>query len=363
MTIAIPVSDVELARTPMKALERDAALRSALNKRVEALYSSPRTLVRATDTHSLAEAASYAFYKHYPLVLSPDAVWFCLAQGFAHHVSLNAERLRHRFVKHEGKKKLVIERPDFFLGQENPWPEAFTAFSEQIAGHVGKLRELVVADFSTTGPIERAASEVLVMDAFQPYFEYEMMCGCGIPSITLLGTVEDWRSVRRRAAMLSEFELESWTRVLMPVLDEVVRTAEGHGDRTFWQSFFRHESSSGGNELTGWINVLFPYIHVWNEEKGANELGPNPYFERWEEGFQSAEKRKMNGEWLRWGTQEGPALPALPSGVASAPVRFVDVRDGSVHPLRFVGGLLGVVQDPQSLALMPEFGWAIIHDV
>src|SRR5689334_15177073 len=103
MAISIPVSDVELARKPMEALERDATLRSALNKRVEALYSSPRTLVRATDVHSLAEAAYHAFYKHYPLVLSPDAVWFCLAQGFAHHVSLNAERLRHRFVKHEGK--------------------------------------------------------------------------------------------------------------------------------------------------------------------------------------------------------------------------------------------------------------------
>ncbi|WP_441290726.1 DUF4419 domain-containing protein [Sorangium sp. KYC3313] len=32
-------------------------------------------------------------------VLSPDAVWLCLAQGFAHHVALNAEALRGRFVR------------------------------------------------------------------------------------------------------------------------------------------------------------------------------------------------------------------------------------------------------------------------
>ena len=82
----------------------------------------------------------------------------------------------------------MVERPDFLLGQPNPWPEAFAAFSDQIAGHVGKLRDLVVADFSTTGPLERAATEVLLMDTFQGYFEYEMMCGCGIPQITLRGT-------------------------------------------------------------------------------------------------------------------------------------------------------------------------------
>src|SRR5215472_9132937 len=90
------------------------------------------------------------------------------------------------------QSKLSVERPDFFLGRENPWPEVFAEFSQQIAAYVGKLRDLVVADFSTTGPIARAASEVVLMDAFQPYFQYEWSIGCGIPSITLLGTPDDW---------------------------------------------------------------------------------------------------------------------------------------------------------------------------
>jgi len=37
---------------------------------------------------------------------------------------------------------LVVERPDFQLGHDNPWPETFAAFSEQIAAHVGKARDL-----------------------------------------------------------------------------------------------------------------------------------------------------------------------------------------------------------------------------
>jgi hypothetical protein len=237
MAITITVSDVKVASEPMKVRPRADAMKRLLcgksERRIEQIWESGADLVSANDMNALAQAAHDAFYMHYPLVLSPDAVWFCLAQGFAQHVSLNAEALRHRFVRHEGKKKLVVARTDFELGRPNPWPEVFGAFSTQIAEHVGKMRDLVVANFSTTGPVERAGSEIVLMDAFQAYFEYAMLAGCGIPSVTLLGTPDDWRSVRRRAAMLSEFGLEWWTSALLPVLDEIVRTAEGHLEQGF----------------------------------------------------------------------------------------------------------------------------------
>ena len=110
---------------------------------------------RAQTWSPLAQMAHDAFYEHRPMTLSPDAVWFTIAQGFATHVNLNAEALRHRFRAARGQKTLIVNRPDFVLGKTNPWPEAFSAFSgTEIADHVGPLRDLVVADFSTTGPIE-----------------------------------------------------------------------------------------------------------------------------------------------------------------------------------------------------------------
>ena len=231
------------------------------------------------------------------------------------------------------------------------------AFSEQIAEHIGRLRDLVVADFSTTGAVERAASEVVLMDAFQPYFEYEMMCGCGIPSITLEGTADDWKSIRRRAAVLSELGLEAWTDALLPVLDELVRTAEGRIDTGFWRSFFRYESGSGPSEMTGWILVLFPYLKTF--DNGAERLARSPYVGQWERALRAAETRKV----LDFSNSEGPSQLAIPSSIASAPVRFVDARDGSCHPLRFVAGLFGVTQDAVTGALAPEFGWGVVHDV
>lgn len=361
MSITFAVSPVKPAPKRLPARSWESEVPRLLHRPVEGLSSCARTLVSADTTHALVKAAHDAFYKHHPLVLSPDAVWFTIAQGFAHHVNRNGEELRARFVSHEGKKKLVVERRDFILGQPNPWPEAFEDFSTQIAAHVGKLRDLVVADFSTTGPVERAATEVLLMDTFQGYFDYEMLCGCGIPSITLTGTAGDWRSVRTRAAMLSEFGLAHWTDALLPVLDRVIATAEGDPDTEFWRSFFRYESTSVGVGSNGWINCLFPYVaRDYEAAREALVLGPNEHLAHWEAALREASRPERARGWEP--SALGPTLEAFPSSLASAPVNFIDVRTNAQHPLRFVAGLFGVSQDRRTGALAPEFGWAVVHD-
>ncbi|WP_441290725.1 DUF4419 domain-containing protein [Sorangium sp. KYC3313] len=120
-------------------------------------------------------------------------------------------------------------------------------------------------------------------------------------------------------------------------------------------SLFRYQSGSGPSELTGWILVLFPYLKTF--DRNGERLGPNPYFSRWEQALRAAEKRT---DWSF--NPEGPSLLQIPSSISSAPVRFVDVRDGTEHPLRFVAGLFGVTQEAATGALAPEFGWAIVHD-
>jgi hypothetical protein len=372
------VSKVDRAAKPRPAIERDPAVAALLSapvpveapaddptrydetlvmsrpaprrSRIEQSYMSAARLVACTDVSALVQMAHDAFYEHRPIALSPDAVWFTIAQGFANHVALHTEALRHRFVQHDGKQKLQVRREDFLLGQHNPWPEVFTAFSDQIAQHVGKLRELVVADFSTTGPLERAATEVLVMDTFQGYFEYEMLAGCGIPQITLLGTPADWRSVRQRSQVLSEYGLEPWISTLVPVLDRIIATADGADDAEFWRSFFHYESSSRGRALTGWINVLFPYLI---DLKTKRPTMPNPYLAGWQQNFGRSPRC-----WLE---TFGPSLTQIPSGLASAPVIVIDGRTGDNHAMRFVAGMFGVVEDEEGTQ-SPEFGWAITYD-
>src|SRR5262245_2018270 len=113
MQITVEVSDVALREKPETCLDVQQSIESLLQRRIEAMALADPRLVCCKDTHPFAQAAHDAFYDHLPLTISPDDIWFCLVQGFAHHVNLNAEALRHQFVRHEGKLKLRVDRPDF----------------------------------------------------------------------------------------------------------------------------------------------------------------------------------------------------------------------------------------------------------
>lgn len=339
MAITFEVSRVKRATAP-PAMEQERAVLRLQHWRVEAMgANAPR--FRPVHGNALVAAVHTAYARHYPLTLSPDAIWLAIAQGFAQHVNANAERLRGKFVRHAGRVEIAVRRDDFVKGsRDNPWPEAFAAFSDAIAGHIGRQRDLVVCDFSTTGPCERAASEIVLMDAMQQYFDYAMYTLCGIPEITLEGTLEDWRSIRRRARALEEYELSWWTDALGPVLDQLVATAEGHVDTRFWQTLFKHTDGSGGPWVGGWINVLLPYVRP----RDGQRLVRNERMAAWRQTFDAA----MAG---------GAQASEIPSGLACAPFQWHHLDQ--VFPMHLLGGFVGIAQDEGTLAVRPAIGWAV----
>ena len=294
--------------------------------------------------HPVVAAAHLAYARHHPLQLSPDDIWLCIAQGFAVHLQLHSERLRDRLVRHSGKLTLTVQRDHFVKGSpQNDWPGCFAEFSELIAKHSGKVRDLVVADFSTTGPVERAASEVVLMSAMQNYFKYEVITFCDIPEFRLSGTADDWRRIRVRAKLLVGFDLDEWVNVLIPVLDEFVSAAEGHPvNRRFWSEFYKRIDSSGGPYISGWINTLFPYLHDSDAGKVVFRFNP----------------------WVLWNPEsddrDGPTEGQFPSGLSRAP--FVWKYLTHEYAMAFHGGFVGVAQDPITRVVQSAIGWAVSED-
>jgi Domain of unknown function (DUF4419) len=130
--------------------------------------------------NALTQAVDLAFNEHRPLRLTPDALWITLAQGFSIHVRENAEALRPRFVRHEGRQKLSGEVTAVPSG--DAWRDLVARFAEESAEHLGPgTVALLTRPFSTTGPDEQMVFRVALLDAFAEYFEYEMVCICGIP--------------------------------------------------------------------------------------------------------------------------------------------------------------------------------------
>jgi hypothetical protein len=343
------VASVRPATEPLAEAPYHQAVTEFLGGPVESCSRYHGKLVAGVRSHPLIGALHAAFSSHRPVVLSPDIVWLTICQGFAHHVNANAETLRSCLVKHSGKLTLAVRRDEFVKGSpENPWPGVFAEFSAAIRAHVGDSQRLIVADFSTTGPVERAASEVALLDAMQAFFSYEVHTMCGIPSITLEGTPEDWRKVAGRVREFGRFDLGWWVGPLEPVLQEFVAVVEGRVDRRFWDSIYKWQGpkGSGSPHVSGWVLKLFPYLDN-PEAKYARRFGQA-----------SAAPPLRRNPWLDAPpSRHGPGRDDFPSLPAKAP--FLWKYLGTDYEMEFVGGLMGIAQDPTTLSLRPEIGWAV----
>jgi hypothetical protein len=336
------------ARQQLAAVEAGEA---TATRSIEACCRYHGSLVAGVSNHPIITALFDAFTQHRPLCLSPDMIWLLVCQGVAHHVNLHAEDLRARFVRHQGKAKIVVRRDDFIKGSpENPWSEVIDAFSTRVREHIGSSHDLFVPRFSTTGPTERIASEIVLLDAVQSYFEYVLQTLCGIPAITIEGTAEDWQDLADRAQAFAKFDLAWWLKPLEPIMQGLVATARGKVRRAFWESIYKFGSFSGGAAITGWIAAFFPYF----KDEHGNPTKKNPWLAKGGEKLNLL----MSGEWDRKRFDlGGPSPGAFPSGLARAPFiwEYLDRK----FDMEFLGGFVGVAQDPATLALRPEIGWAI----
>ena len=304
--------------------------------------------------NAFISAVHTAFANHYPLVLSPDAIWLVISQGFANHVNANAESLRKSFVDHEGKKtiEIILDRDDFVKGSpKNPWGDVLDLFSEGIRHNVGdKTHDLLTPTFSTTGPVERAASQIVLMNCFKEYFLYQMVCICGIPEVTLEGTPEDWSLLRDKALSLSQFDLEWWTVELKPILDQFVDAASGRVDVEFWRRIYKLKEAYGTHSVNGWILDLFPYIRDGRTKNHC--LG------KWKT-ISMEDKEDKGG--FSFEIEEGElSTESFPPGVVSAP--FVWKIRGKEYNMKFFAGFMAATQNSKTLAIQPEIGWAVADD-
>jgi Domain of unknown function (DUF4419) len=310
----------------------------------------PRNVSDTSRCHPLIDAVYIAFSQHRRLALSPDCVWLAIAQGFGHHITANAEALRHRFVRHQGKQQLNEKISHWSL---EDCKFAIAGLSAQIRKASDPvLHDTLVCDFSTTTPEIRTASEVVLMDTYSSYFKYQMECVCGIPAIALTGSLADWERMRERIEVLETYELRWWIARLRPILEEFIQTIKGHPNREFWQAICKPRPAYTSTLITGWITDLFPYLgdlphrqrsHVfqWNRENWVPAPAICP---------------KTPRSQLVPSVLTGVGTRHFPSGLSSVPFDL-KFPDNSTRKLDLVAGFLGVEQDAEDLALSPVIGW------
>lgn len=251
-------------------------------------------------------------------------------------MAIHGERMRDRLVAHQGKADLVFSCNDWVLeSPENPWNEAFESWTDQIREHVGEgLHGKLLCDFSTTTKLERSVSQVVMMDIFKKYFHYTAVCICGIPTVTLKGTPQDWQRLSEKVEALKPFDIDWWLEHLRPICKQFIRASQGDIDLEHWQNICKLKEAYGGNIINGWVAKMFPYLQ---ESYGSSCTLRNPIFETGE-GFQTL---------------------FAPSGLSQVPFTWVDHAKNETRAMEAIAGVMGVFQDEETGAVEAKAFWAI----
>ena len=211
-----------------------------------------------------------AYAKHQPITLSPDMIWLLICQGFSRYVNAHAEEMRPLLVNHSGKIDLTVETSDDLFSGKADWEKLMNDFSSQIEKNTKTdIAKTITADFTTTTPAERIASQVTLMESMKSYFEpIAILVVCGIPNITIEGTPDDWQRVIEKTKNLQSYKIGTWLNDLEPILNEFVKAAEGKPRQEFWQNIVKkrrpdelNRGGCGGGRPTmidGWILKFFP---------------------------------------------------------------------------------------------------------
>ena len=280
-----------------------------------------------------------AYAEHRPLVLSPDMIWVLISQGFARYVNAHPEQLRDQLVSHSGKMDLVVQSDKDLLSGDADWQKLMADFTAQINDATkGDIAKTITADFTTTGITERITSQITLMETMKSYFDYVVhYIACGIPSVTLTGTPEDWQKVLEKTQQLQKYAVGPWTKRLVPILTEFVKASEGKADQAFWQGMVkkhRVDKLAGGGcdfreptKLDGWILKFFP-----------DENGQTP--------------------------DQVPHTHKMPSERVYVDFKYkvISPADGTVLtdiPMQLVAGFIGTGVDTLTHALTPKMGWVV----
>jgi hypothetical protein len=308
-----------------------------------------------SDLHPMVNALQLSFNDHRPFVLSPDMIWMLILQGFAIQIKENPEYLGLYPPSREKITLTVREDQLNFSNFKNNWEPVISSFSEQIRLHIGEeLYDLCNADFSTTTSVEKICYEVAMMDILEDYFSYEVISVCGIPSITLRGTPEDWEKILNKVNHLRDYGLNNWINALEPILEKIWLSSKGQIDKAFWQKIYKRSEASGGPHIFGWIIQFFPYIRI---KTGLKVIDGKPY----------SRDTLIDNPFLGMDPNEfdpngfyGLTADDFPSGLNS--FSFNWKYNLLAYQMRCMAGFIAIEQNNTTKALKPKLGWVILEE-
>lgn len=279
-----------------------------------------------------------AYNLHMNLVLRPDDIWLAIVQAVSNYVNKYPEEMRQHFVHFNDKQSLTVDGDGGFYTAD--WNTLIPQMSKLIDKNTkNNIATWFTCNFSTTTINSRIASKVVAMAGMKKYFTYEFRFECGLPSVTLEGTKEDWLTLKENALKINEWnqpEFKKWSIVLQNVLQNFVDAFDGKVDTDFWNRIVKQKG--GGSSV--------PTIHGWILTFAPWDNDGNFMLRSWDEIV-------INNNY---GYMESGKIP---TGYVSCPVHIDD--NGNNFDVTFISGSMGAVYSKENNSIRPSIDWLIVQ--
>ena len=327
---------------------------------------TPLNLKLNYNNHFL-NAIMTAYNYHLPLRISPDDILLAINNIVSRYINEDPIKFRNLFVNHKGKKVILVNtnNPTLInrINSKNSILDVAVEECARIIINEVKNKEFissVMCNFTTSTDIDRLCSMAYIMDMTKEYFEFKYYTLCGIPSLILCGTKDDWEKLLDKVLALSKLEthindssstnsnvdnssvdssvdsselkkyidvnLVYIIKMFIQAKEKVTKEVE-----TFFSEIISHKSyrTSGGDSYThwsGWITNFFPFI----------------------------KKSEVKYDWDKYKKHSvikiynDCELKEVPSGITNVPVKIDDVdynlRAGFQGTEQLADGAVGVIK-------------------
>jgi len=217
----------------------------------QTLASLPQTKLRNVGFLGFL---SHAYSNHVKISISPYDIWILIISEVSKFIVSKPEAFRSLFTDSTEKKELTI-----FTDSEYEMP--MDKLSEALASNINFDASILFPELSIQSEESVAMIQALFCEMASPYYSYSMLM-CGLPEIKVLGTIDDWKTIRTNFDkffnLLSGcYDFKNYGLRVGIILDNIINSFKSSEvDRvSFWKDIFTEKNIGSGSqrEINGWI--------------------------------------------------------------------------------------------------------------
>ncbi|XP_037039496.1 uncharacterized protein LOC119076692 [Bradysia coprophila] len=311
------------------------------NHCIEVLMESQCSTMVRPSNNGFVRTVIDCYNNHHNLIIRPDDIWTAILTQFSFYINKNAEEFRNQFVNFEGKKELVVAIDGTLRAA--PYDLFVTKMTEKIDENLvdKTVKNWILPNFSTTTTADMISCGIAFMATTKKYFDYTCLLLCGIPYVTLEGTLSDWESILSRLEKLKEYKLDKWYEMLKTILEEFIAAKNDEPNIEFWNRICNHVGGgSGPSYISGWLTAFAAFDVEGN----------------WTDHSNNVMARRMHGDRI-----SGPwpliDIDKIPFGIVAVDVKIVEETEE--YESIMLAGHTGYEVLEDGCTLKPHIGWCI----